>query len=73
MSCLLRQLTCPDKIYLCRSFQKFRVHIYCNNKIQDNNTTNITEYLYICFLLSVITSTVHAFFPSAALYLSLLR
>ena len=75
MSCLLMQHICPDKIYLCRSFQKFCVHIYCNNKTQDNNTTNITECLHMCFLLSVITSTVHTFFPSAAaaLYLSLLR
>jgi hypothetical protein len=47
----------------------------CNNKIQDNNTTDIPECLHLCPLLKAITSTVHTFFPSAAVALnsSLLR
>jgi hypothetical protein len=70
-------IMCPIFHVLCqakprRSFQKFCVWLSCNNKIQDNNTTDIPK-LYP--LLNSITSTVHTLFPSAAvaLFSSLLR
>jgi len=50
--------------FLHGSYQKFCVWFYCNNKIQDNNNTDIPECLHKCPLLNVLTSTVNTLFPS---------
>jgi hypothetical protein len=49
---------------LNRSLQKFCIGFYCNNKIQDENTTDIPECLHICPPLSIVTISVHTLFSS---------
>jgi hypothetical protein len=46
-------------VTVCSSLQKFCVRFYCNNKILDNNTTDIPDCSHISPLVSLMIQIIY--------------